>query len=121
MKENASVHNFADDNTLYCFAKTVKDLINVLKEKSEVSIWFIDPDKSRSIILTQNKSDDIRNWFPIGTDVAFIEKSVKLLGIDLANCLNFNLHINTICKSASSQLNALVRLTKFLNFEQKMF
>ena len=29
--ENASVHNFADDNTLSCFAKTVKDLINVLK------------------------------------------------------------------------------------------
>ena len=28
--ENAYVYNFADDNTLYCFAKTVKDLINVL-------------------------------------------------------------------------------------------
>ena len=27
--KNASVHNFADDNTLPCFAKTVKDLINV--------------------------------------------------------------------------------------------
>ena len=32
--ENASVHNFADDNTLSCFAKTAKDLINVLKEES---------------------------------------------------------------------------------------
>ena len=29
--ENASVHNFADDNTLSCFNKTVKVLINVLK------------------------------------------------------------------------------------------
>ena len=37
--ENAPVHNFADDNTLSCFAKTVKDLIiNVLKEESEVAI-----------------------------------------------------------------------------------
>ena len=33
---NISVHNFADDNTLSCFAKAVKDLINVLKEESEV-------------------------------------------------------------------------------------
>ena len=34
--------------------------------------------------------------------------------------LNFNFHISTICKSASSQLNALVQLKKFLSFEQKV-
>ena len=28
--QNAYVYNFADNNTLYCFAKTIKDLINVL-------------------------------------------------------------------------------------------
>ena len=118
--ENASVHNFADDNTLSCFAKTVKDLINVLKEESEVAInWFssnkmiVNPDKFKSIILTKNKSDDIPTGFSIGTDIVPIEKSVKLLGIHLDNRLNFNLHINTVCKSASNQLNTLVRLKKF--------
>ena len=61
MTENASVHNFADDNTLSCFAKTAKDLVNVLKEESEVPInWFssnemiVNPDKLKSIILTKN-------------------------------------------------------------------
>ena len=56
--ETASVHNFADDNTLSCFGKTVKDLINLLKEESEVAInWFssnemiVNPDKFESIIL----------------------------------------------------------------------
>ena len=124
--ENASVHNFADDNTLSCFAKTVKDLINVLKEESEVAInWFssnkmiVNPDKFKSVILTKNKSDDVPTGLSIGTDIVSIEKSVKLLGIHLDNRLNFNLHINTICKSASNQLNALVRLKKFLSFEQK--
>ena len=39
--ENASVHNFADDNTLSCFGKTVKDLINVLQEESEVFFFLI--------------------------------------------------------------------------------
>ena len=39
--ENASVHNLTDDNTLSCFAKRVKDQINILKEESEVAInWF---------------------------------------------------------------------------------
>ena len=57
--------------------------------------------------------------FSIGTDIVSLEKSVKLLGMHLDKCLNFNLHINTICKSTSNQLNALVRLKKCLSFEQK--
>ena len=96
------------------------------KEGSEVAInWFssnemiVDPDKFKSIILTKNKSDDVPTGFSIGTDIVSIEKSVKRLGIQLDNRLNFNLHINTVCKSASNQLNVLVRLNKFLNFEQK--
>ena len=46
-------------NTSSCFAKTVKDLVNVLKEESGIAVnWFssnemIDnPDKFKSIILT---------------------------------------------------------------------
>ena len=87
--------------------------------------WFssnktiVNPDKCISIILTKNKSGDIPNGFPIATDIVSVEKSVKRFGIDPENRLNFDLHINTICKSASNQLNALVRLKKFLSFEQK--
>ena len=54
--------------------------------------------------------------FSIGTDIVFIEKSVKLLGIHRDNRLNINLHIINISKSVSSQLNALVWLKKFLKF-----
>ena len=36
--DNVSVHNFADHNMLSCFAKTAKDLINVVKEESEVLV-----------------------------------------------------------------------------------
>ena len=36
--ENSSVHNFADDNALPCFAKTINDLINLLKMESETVI-----------------------------------------------------------------------------------
>ena len=98
-----------------CFAETVKDLINELKEESEVAInWFssnemiVNPEKLKSIILTKNKSGDIPAGLSIGTDIVSTEKSLRLLGIHLDNRLNFNLHINIICKSASSQLNALV-------------
>ena len=35
--------------------------------------------------------------------------SVKLLGTTLDNKLNFEKHINSVCKSASCQLNALFK------------
>ena len=44
---------------------------------------------------------------------------MKLLGLQSDDKLNFNLHINNICKSTANQLNALVRLKKFVKFEEK--
>ena len=104
-------------------------LLNVLTEESEVAInWFssnktiVNPDKFKSVILTTNKSDDIPTGISTGRDIVSIEeKSVKHLEIHLDNRLNFNLRVNTICKSATNQLNALVRLKKLLSFEQKKF
>ena len=79
---------------------------------------IVNPDKFNSILLIKNKSGDIRTGFSVGTDVVFIEKPENILGIHQDNRLNFNLHINTICKSASNQLNTL-RQKKFVSFEQK--
>ena len=45
--------------------------------------------------------------------------SVELLGIQIDDKLNFNLHISKICKSAANQLNALIRLKQFLSFHAK--
>ena len=45
--------------------------------------------------------------------------SVELLRIQLDDELDFSPHISNICKSAANQLNALIRLQKFLRFEGK--
>ena len=44
---------------------------------------------------------------------------MKLLSLQLDDKLNFNLHISNIYKSADNQLNALIRLKKFMDFEEK--
>ena len=46
-------------------------------------------------------------------------KLCKLLGLQLDDKLDFNLHISNISKSASNQLNALIRLKKLMNLEEK--
>ena len=65
------------------------------------------------------KFDHIPSGFSNGNDNVTIEQSVRLLGIDLNNQLNFNLHIRKICASAFNQLNALIRLKGFLGSGEK--
>ena len=59
-----SVHNFADDNTVSSFAKTVSDSIKTLEDESRYAInWFsmnhmiANPDKFKAIILDKQNSD----------------------------------------------------------------
>ena len=60
----ASVHNFADDNTLSAFAQNVSKLINILQSESEViSDWFkkkqmtVNPYRFQVIIMNKKKGD----------------------------------------------------------------
>ena len=47
------------------------------------------------------------------------EHSVKLLGIEIDNQLNFDNHVSTICKKAGSQLISIGRLRKYIGFPEK--
>ena len=99
------------------------ELIRILKSESAVVIdWFkinkmvVNPDKFQAIILDKRKRDHTDEHITVGNQQI---KSMKLLGLQLNDKLNFNLHISHIGKSAANQLNALIRLKKFMNFEEK--
>ena len=47
------------------------------------------------------------------------EHSVKLLGIEIDNQLNFDNHASILCKKAGSQLNAIGRFRKYIAFPEK--
>ena len=122
----ASLYNFADDNTLSAFTTTVSRLIKILESESEVVIdWFkkskmvVNPDKFQAIILDKRKRDHTDEHITVDNQQIKVVPSVKLLGLQLDDKLNFNLHISNICKSATNQLNALIRLKKFMNFDEK--
>ena len=122
----ALVHNFEDDNTLSAFAETVSKLINVLQSESEVITgWFkknhmiVNPDKFQVIIIDKKKGDHTNENVVIDNKQIKTVPSVELLGIQLDDQLNFSPHISNICKSAANQLNALIRLQKFLSFKEK--
>ena len=56
----------------------------------------------------------------IDNKIVTSEHSVKLLGIEIDNQLKFNNYVSTLCKKASSQLNAIGRLRKYIGFPEKM-
>ena len=46
-------------------------------------------------------------------------KSQKLLGVVLDNKLKFDIHVGNICQKANRKLNALARLTNYMEFPKR--
>ena len=61
------------------------------------------------LIIVNNQDNDTK----IGNDVITSGNSVKLLGVTIDNKLNFNEHVDNICKKANNKLQALVRIAKY--------
>ena len=96
----ASVHNFADDNTLCRFAKTLGGLVTILQSECETAInWLhnnkmiVNPDKFQVILLDKDRSDNSNIEVEIGNEKISSTSSVKLLGVHIDDKLNFNVNI----------------------------
>ena len=122
-----SVHNFADDDNLSSFARTVNNLVSILESETSCAIkcfrdnsLIVNPDKFQAILLDKRNPDfHLNENITIDKENIKVVSNVKMLGVHTDSKLNFNLHIDIICKSASSQLNALVRLKRYLGHEQR--
>ena len=87
--------------------------------------WFkenmiiVNPDKFQAIIIDRKKQQN--NPTPVKTNDINInsENSMRLLGLEIDNKLNFDKHITQLCKKSTCQLNALCRLKSFLNINQR--
>ena len=111
----ASVHNFADDNTLSAFAENISKLINIFQSESEViTDWFkknqtiVNPDKFQVIIIDKKKRDHANENIVIDNKQIKAVPSIELLEIQLDDKLNFIPHVSNICKS-----NALINFKSF--------
>ena len=87
--------------------------------------WFkdnkmiVNPGKSQAIMLGKKKNNHTQEIIKIDKNIVKVKSSVKLLGVQNDDELNFNLHMANICRSAANPLDALIRLKKFLGSEEK--
>ena len=101
------------------------ELLEILRKECETAInWFktnkmiVNPDKFQSMIIS-SKKDLSKSVLNINGVELTMEPSVKLLGIEIDNKLNFEKHISNICKKASNQLNGICRLQTFMGHKEK--
>ena len=80
---------------------------------------IVNPGKFQAIIFDKHKGNHTIRTVNINQKEIKAVVKVKLLGIEIDGKLNFNHHINNICKSASNQLNALIRLKHLLGFKER--
>ena len=80
---------------------------------------MVNPNKFQAILLNKSKSTHVKATMNIGNEEIESPSEVKHLVIEIYDKLDFNNHINTICRSAANQLNALIRLRRFLGIEER--
>lgn len=116
-----SIYNYADDNTLSFSHKDVSAIKTKLEEVCKVAVqWFsrnnlkANPEKFQFMVISRKFEDE-----PVTLDVGGIviqaTNSMKLLGINIDNRLNFKSHVNNLSKSCGRQINALSRMSHILN------
>ena len=64
-------------------------------------------------------SGNVRATAKIDNNYIESEKEQVLLGITIDSNLTFENHINNICKRASQKLNALARVTPYMNIQKR--
>ena len=119
--DNDIAHYADNDNTPYACSSDLDSVIFKLQKNTERIFrcfynnnLISNAEKSHLIVSTkknleiQVSSCSIRN-----------EESVKLLGIHRNNDLNFDYHVNQLCKKASKKLQALAIIAKYMNINKR--
>ena len=113
--------SYADDNTPYVVGNNIEDVIIKLQNASLTLFqWFYDnqmkanPDKCHFICSTDDKVN-----ITVENQKMCNSPCEKLLGVRFDSKLTFDAHINDICKKAGLKLNALAKITPYMDLNKK--
>ena len=67
------------------------------------------------IFLGKNQAE--QDFFNFEGNLVYPSKSVKLLGVEIDDKLNFDTHISNICKVVNNKTNAFMRIRSYLNLD----
>lgn len=121
--------NYVDDNILFASSSDIASLMDLLRQDSNTTIdWLItnymivNPKEFQAIVITKRNLQNNLASLSINNIKIKLKDSLELLEVTTDDKLTFEKHIIKLCRSASSQLNAIYRLISFFKFSsQKKF
>ena len=119
--EDCCFTNNADDTTPYVVANNTAEVIeNLAIINQKLFTWFannqmkVSHDKCHLLLSIQEEAN-----IQIADRAIKYSKSKILLGIVLDNKLKFDKHVENICQKASKKLNALARVTNYMELPKR--
>ena len=121
--EKCSLYNYADDNSQSISAPIADEVLLNLKHDCEISLrWYkqngmeANPNKFQFLISSPYTAENMELKLKIDENITLApEPFVKLLGIYIDSRLTFTDHVSSCCNKAARQLNALSRISKYLD------
>ena len=123
--EKSVLYNFADDTSLLNVAPSLPVLISNLEHDSKICIkWYSEngmaanPSKFQFMVCSTTDIKDVE--ISINENISIkSEPFVKALGVYIDSKLTFNEHVKQSCTKAARQLNAFIRISRYLNIQAK--
>ena len=113
--------NYADDTTPYVVANNTTEVVeNLTNITQKLFTWFANnhmktnPSKCHLLLSTQEEAN-----IQIANTTIKNSKSQKLLGVVLDSKLKFDVHVGNICQKANRKINALARLTNYMELPKR--
>ena len=69
------------------------------------------------MLVSSYKNENV--WANIENEKMWENNKQKLLGLDIDRNLNFNEHVSSLCRKASTRLSVLPSLSNFMIFKQR--
>ena len=120
--DKCSLYNYADDNSIATASPCVHDGVSNLEtDCNNIMEWFTvyslqaNPSKFQFMLLSFSNIDKFNISLCIDDITLKPEPHVKILGVFLDDKLSFNQHVSISCTKAARQLNALARISRYLN------
>ena len=105
----ATMYDYADDNTLAFFSKSLPDLVKVLENEPDSALSWLEqsemianPNKFHALFVKKDQTNTCGINLDFQGHSIKSEETVKLLGVTLDYKLNFDPHISDLSKKSCS-------------------
>ena len=123
--EKCTLYNYADDDTMSKSSLHLSEVLECLKHDCNIALeWFrkngmqANPEKFQFMILSRDNTEALRLHLDDNTTIESTEH-VKVLGVSIDRTLSFTQHVRDMCTRAARQLNALARISRYLDMDSR--